>query len=258
MKLMLTGLAVLALALSALADVVHLKTGTSIEGQVTRTDDGVVVKLPAGEMRISNDAIERIEKKTSAIEQYQKRAAAVQEDDPEAHYKLGLWAQSVGLKHQAREEFRKAVALKPGHAQAHQALGHRLVAGRWLTEDEGMHARGLVKFRGQWMTPEASARLQALEAELEVAREKRRAAEAELEKARDEIEAQRDAVLPVTVPNPYDAYYSSRYLRVPGSSYYYYWHTTPRYYVPYHTSPFGDWWRYPGGIRRTSPRRRHR
>ena len=145
MKRLVMTVAVLGLALPALADVVHLKNGGSLEGSVSRTPDGVVVKLPVGEVRISNDAIERIEPKVTAFEQYQQRAAAVREDDPEAHYRLGLWAQQAGLKGPAREEFRKTVALKPDHALAHQALGHRLVDGRWLTREDEMRARGLVE-----------------------------------------------------------------------------------------------------------------
>lgn len=180
---------ILAAALTAgpaLGDVVHLKNGGMIEGQVMQTPEGVVIKLPAGEIRVSADAIARIEKKETPFEQYLKRSAAVKEDDPEAHYQLGLWAQAAGLKSQAREEFLKALALRPDHEGAHQALGHRRVEGKWVTPEQELEARGFVKRDGQWMTPEAAARFDALTAELQAQSARREAAEAELKKAQQE------------------------------------------------------------------------
>lgn len=173
-------------ALPALGDVVHLKNGGTLEGQVTVTQDGAVIKLPVGEIRVSNDAIARIEKKETPLDQYYKRAAAIKEDDAEAHYQLGLWAQGAGLKPLAKDEFAKTLALKPDHDGAHAALGHKKVDGKWLTEDQEMQAKGLVKRDGQWMTPAAAAKIDALKAELEAAREKRVAAEDELKKAQEQ------------------------------------------------------------------------
>jgi tetratricopeptide (TPR) repeat protein len=253
MKHCIAALAVIALALPAVGDVVHLKNGGSLEGQVVKTDDGVIVKLPAGEVRISNEAVARIEEKPSQLDEYQKRLAGTKEDDAEAHYRLGAWAQSVGLRPQAKEEFEKTVALDPNHAKAHEALGHRLVDGRWMSHDDEMKARGLVKHEGQWMTPEAAGKLQALKAELELARERRKAAEAELKKAQEEIRTEvpaEPATMPIYTPNPYDYYYSTRHLRAPYTYYY-----TPRYVVPYYR--YGGWYYYPGGYRSISPARRY-
>jgi tetratricopeptide (TPR) repeat protein len=229
--------------------VVHLKNGGSLEGQVTLTDDGAVIKLPVGEIRVSKDAIARIEKKESAIEEYIKRATTIKEDDPEAHYQLGLWARGAGLKAQANDEFAKTLALKPDHEGAHQALGHRKVDGRWMSPDDEMRAKGLVQRDGQWMTPEAAARLDALKAELDAARAKREAAEAALRRA-----AQPQ---PQPLPAPaytYDAYYSTRplyssyYTTVPYYGYSYgYGYTYPYTYVSpwpsfYYARPYPYYW----------------
>jgi hypothetical protein len=243
-KLAIIMLAAIGSALPAFGDVVHLKSGGTLEGQVVETDDAVVVKLPVGEVRLSKDAVARIEKKETALEEYQKRAAALKDDDAEGHYRLGLWAQSVGLKAQAKEQFQKTIALKPDHAEAHKALGHRLANGQWVTEDQEMQARGLLKYDGQWMTPEAAARLQALRAELEVAREKRLAAEAELKKLQEQLKTQQkpEPNVPIYTPNPYDSYYSTRVFRSPTT---YYWQAP--YYIPYYTGPSFYWWHSPGG-----------
>ena len=223
----------------ALADVVHLKNGGTLEGQVVEEGDQVVIKLPVGEVRVSRDAVETIEKKPGALAEYHKRAAAVKDDDPEAHYKLGVWALSVGLKRQAQEEFEKTIALDPDHAAAHKALGHRLVGGRWMSEEDEMKARGLIKYKGEWMTPEAATRLRTLEAELELAREKRKAAELELQKTKEQLKAQQPNMPTYTTTNPYDEYYSTRQLRRP---YTYYW-ITPDYSPSYIGPSFWLWYR---------------
>jgi len=51
------------LALPALGDVVHLRNGGSIEGQIVTMPTGVIVKLPSGDIAIPSDTIARIEKK---------------------------------------------------------------------------------------------------------------------------------------------------------------------------------------------------
>jgi len=231
------------LALPALGDVVHLKSGGSIEGQIVATPTGVIVKLPAGDIAIPSDTIARIEKKESLLDQYQQRAAAIKVPDPEAHYQLGVWAYMGGLKLHAQDEFRKAIALNPNHIGARQALGYRYEGGRWVTEDEEMQARGFVRHEGQWMTPEAASRLQTLRAELEIAREKRRAAEAELKRTQEQLRAAPPApAMPFYRPNPY----YPQAPNYPGMGLYPGYHGQP---APYVYSPFGMWWFYPGGRR---------
>lgn len=255
MKHALVFVTALAAASLASADVVHLKNGGTLEGQVVEQGDAVIIKLPVGEVRVSRDAVLQIEEKPGALEEYHKRAAAIKDDDPEAHYKLGVWALSIGLKRQAEEEFNKTIALKPDHGGAHKALGHRLVAGRWMTEEEQMRAKGLVRYKSDWMTPEAAARLRTLEAELEVARERRKAAELELRKAQEQLKAAEKAQQPnmptYTTTNPYDEYYSTRQLRRP---YTYYWIAPDT--SPYYIGPSYWLWYRPYGYHRRYYRHR--
>ncbi len=221
------GAVAMLVAAAARGDVVHLKNGGMLEGQVTLTQDGAIVKLPVGEVRVSSDAIARIEKKETLLEEYLKRAAGVKEDDAEGHYKLGVWAQTVGLKAQARDEFAKTLAINPDHEGAHQALGHRKVDGRWMTPEQEMQAKGLVQRDGEWMTPEAAAKLDALKAELEAAKAKREAAEAELRKAQEQP------------AYTYGSYYSTR----PAVSSYPYYTTSPYVYAtPYASYYYVDTW----------------
>lgn len=225
------------LAAPALADVVHLKSGGKIEGEVVRADGGVIVKLPAGEVRISDAAIARIEKKPSVLEEFKKRAAALKANDAAGHFALAQWAAKRRMKDEAQVLFQQVIVLDPNHAGARAALGHRLVNGQWVTEEQQMQARGLIRHDGQWMTPEAAAKLRTLKAELEVARERRRAAEAELQRVQQEF-AQPRAEPPMGW-NPYDRYYQNRDADLYQQRYsrygYYgtYYHTPYSYYPAY-------------------------
>ncbi|NQT51797.1 hypothetical protein HQ576_07100 [bacterium] len=261
-KLVLVVVAALCVAAPAVADVVHLKSGGQLEGQVTETPDGVVVKLPAGEVRVSRDAVARIERKPSVLDEFRKRAAALKADDVAGHFALAQWAGQQHMKPEAQVLLQRVILLDPNHAGARQALGHRLVDGQWMTEEQQMTARGLVKLDGQWMTPEAAGRLRALEAELALAREKRRAAEAELQRAHEELEA------PIMEPpvdyNPYEKYYENRDADRWRSRYYYgnyYGDYNRNYYGSYYHAPY-QYYRpyvpYRGGTYHHGPRRDYR
>jgi len=118
--------------------------------------------------------------------------------DPEALYKLGLWAKSHGLAADALVLFQDAITLNPGHEFARRALGYQLHQGAWMTETEVKQAMGLILFEGDWMTPkakEAMIEARTLEKErrlLEEARKKldeeRKLAAAEFEQRRAELD----------------------------------------------------------------------
>jgi len=241
-----------ALALPASADIVHLKTGGTLEGSVTETDAEVIVRMPAGEVRLPREAVLRIEKKLSVLDEFANRAGALQHDNAAGHYELGLWARQNGLEAQARALIQTTIAIDPNHAAAREALGYRLVDGKWLSEADEMRAKGLILHDGQWMTPEAAAKLRTLEAQLAIAKEERRLAEANLDNAR------RQPAPVIVGENPYDRYYANQAatrtrVTYPYTSYY-------RYGTPYtstysRTSPYygsgGYGGYYGGGYRST-------
>lgn len=52
----------------------------------------------------------------------------------EAHWKLALWCEEVGLAPEARAHFAAAVRLDPGREAAWKRLGYKKVGGRWVTD----------------------------------------------------------------------------------------------------------------------------
>ncbi len=145
-----------------LADVVHLKDGGVVEGDVTDQGDKVIVKIKDGmEVTIDWKNIDRIEKKKSINAEYRERLAAVEDNSADGCYRLGLWCKEHGLESEARRAFDKTLEIEPGHEATHLVLGHKLLDGRWLTIEEYNVIKGLVKYRGRWVTPEKKAALEA-------------------------------------------------------------------------------------------------
>jgi hypothetical protein len=149
---------IVALALgagSAGADEVILRSGGRIVGEIReRRPDAVVVETGPGLVTVPAAQVARVVTTTaSALSTYRSRAASLKSNDAEGWFELALWARNQGLNTQARRALDHVLAVHPNHAGAHQALGHVLQGGRWMTREEGYLARGFVPFEGSWITP---------------------------------------------------------------------------------------------------------
>lgn len=185
---------------AASADIVYLTNGRSIEGKVTVKGDKVIVQKPDGVVILDASKVDHIEKKESLVEAYEKQLAAMTEaektDKAETaaakFAELGQWARSRDMDNQAEACFRKAVELDADNAAARAALGYAKHDGKWMTESEIQQARGMVRHGDAWVTPEAKADLERLQALTELERtraeiERLRLERAALEKERAEL-----------------------------------------------------------------------
>lgn len=177
------------------ADEVLLKGGGKVSGRIlSRNEKSVEVDVGAGTVTIPMTSVVRIDEKRSPLDDYYERAGQLRQDDVAGWMKLASWASMQGLGTQARTAFEHVIAVDPGHAEAHQALGHVLLDGRWVTQEESYRARGYVQFEGEWMTPaEQNAilaqRSAAQQAEIDRLDAERRAREAEARAAEAEARA---------------------------------------------------------------------
>ncbi|MEW6354791.1 MAG: hypothetical protein AB1696_00580 [Planctomycetota bacterium] len=121
----------LLIELPSAADVLHLKNGRTIEGEVTLEGDVYIVKRGAGVMRVPKISVARIEEKKPLHEIYREKLAAVGEKDAEAHFQLGCWCLSNGLRVEAKKAFRDAIAIDPKHEASRKQLGYREINGVW-------------------------------------------------------------------------------------------------------------------------------
>jgi|GEM_PF-2005813 len=138
-----------------LGDVVHLKDGGKVEGTVLESGWRVRVRLVDGSIvEFKPEMVEKIEYSEMAPEkEYEKRLAELPKDDAEAYYRLGMWCKEKGLKNQMEECFKKAIELEPDHTGARTALGYVRHKGEWVLYDDMMKEKGMVLYKGRWMTP---------------------------------------------------------------------------------------------------------
>lgn len=165
-------LVVLAAALAARADVIHLKNGRTLEGKVLGESGGKVkVRTVGGVVEISRADIERIEVVKTPREVYEERLAALAPDDADGCFELALYCRENHLPKEEKELYAKALAIDPQHPGANEAVGNVRVDGEWMTpaeaerrkadaEEAAMRAKGLVKYDGQWVTPEDREKLE--------------------------------------------------------------------------------------------------
>jgi hypothetical protein len=146
-----------------LADVVVLKNGSRIEGQVSEEGDSVIVKMPTGTITIPKDQVANIQSKQTPMEIYKENAAKVAANDAEGHYRLALWCGANGLDGDCRAEMEKVLKISPDHEGARKALGYAKQDGKWVTAENRrriaqekfeseMLAKGFVKHEGRWVT----------------------------------------------------------------------------------------------------------
>ncbi len=153
-------IAVLVLAAGARADVIHLKSGGRVEGEIIEREDGRVRIRTAGRgivTTIDESEIEWIDQRPTARQVYERMAGTLDPDDADGHFALGTWCRRHSLRSEMQELFRQAIEIDPDHEQARAELGYVRTEEGWMTRDEAMEARGLVQVDGEWMTEEEAA-----------------------------------------------------------------------------------------------------
>ena len=189
--------AVLLFASAASADVLHLRKGGRLEGiLVAENVSSVTIDVGMGRVTLPKTSIDRIERKTSALSEFRRRLDAIAPGDVQSYVELARYAIENGMRGEARIAWTRVVSLDPRNAEAHLALGHVLVNGTYVEEDEANRARGLVRFEGRWVTPEEQAARDALSRrsaadDRRVAEARRAARESEERAIRAEAEAAR-------------------------------------------------------------------
>jgi hypothetical protein len=150
----------------ALGDIVHLKTGGKVEGEIIeRTDLHLKVKTRFGVQTVLLSQLARIEEKETPQAELERLRAALQPGDVEGRLELAAHCRKHGFVKEWKRLMEEVVLLDPMNEVANTALGRILHDGRWMTEEERdelesrqeearMRAQGLVLHEGRWVTPE--------------------------------------------------------------------------------------------------------
>ena len=118
-----------------------------------RPPTSLTIDVGVGRISLPRSAVQRVERKESALSEYRTRLAAIEPGDVQAFAELARFAAGNGLRTEARLMWARVVSLDPNNVEGHLYLGHVLVAGRYMEQDEAQRAQGMVHFDGRWMTP---------------------------------------------------------------------------------------------------------
>ncbi len=185
--------AILVIGASALAraDVVTLKDGRKVEGAIVeRSSLAVIVRQKLGEVRLEQAQIADITEQDDPWDQLQRLRVELGGGTADERYRLAAFAAEQGFEDEARRAYLAVLRVDPDHPGARAALGFVKLEGRWITRADKARADGLVEHRGQFVTPEEKARLEA-EARAE-ADKKKAAREAAVTDARAKREAEQE------------------------------------------------------------------
>lgn len=146
---------------AAIADTVVLKEGGRVSGHVRVSRTEVVVRIrPGMEVSFPKEQVKEIIFEKTAHEKFKRRIEKLAPGDAAGLYSLGLWAKAKGLKEEAARCFREVVELEPDHAGARKELGYMRHEGKWMLLEEAMRKKGLVNYKGRWVTPEEKEQLE--------------------------------------------------------------------------------------------------
>lgn len=185
----------LAAVLLALADEVELTSGKVVEGRVEDLGDSIKVLRSGGSVTYPKSMVAKITKKKTVEELYEDQSKALRLDDVAGRLRLARWCLEKKIAKEAAAEFKKVVVLEPENEEARLGAGYRRFNDKWMTEDEIAQAKGLVRHKGRWLTPEERDLEVALEEQKELEKALLREVQVQLEKLRSSDEKKRqDAV----------------------------------------------------------------
>ncbi len=132
------------------ADLVHLKSGKILEGQIDTTEGGLLVTGPTGKIIIANALVERFElHQTLAGLTAQKFKETT--EDADSLYRLGRWFSRRGLGEAADKAYQKVIEQNADHLLARRALGQVKQGEKWISHHELARQSGLKRVGGRWV-----------------------------------------------------------------------------------------------------------
>lgn len=156
-------LALAAVGAHAAADVVMLSGGGAVAGKVPEDQDRTTVRVEldgGGRLVLNRDQVAGVSSESPAQVEYRRRAPTAP-DTVESQWALAQWCKQRGLRDRLRVHLLRVVELDPNHAEARTMLGHQQHNGQWMSRQQMMAARGMVRYDGDYRTRQEVALLEA-------------------------------------------------------------------------------------------------
>lgn len=152
----------LLLGAPAQADQIVTVNGTKIRGQIVKaTSREVQIRDSRGlVMTVPRDEIQEIIKEDNKAV-FAERFEELKDSDFNGLIALAKWAKKNGLKDQSKSCLKRVLKSDPEHPKARKRLGYEKVDGKWLRGSKLRAAKGLVKYKGKWITTEERDRREA-------------------------------------------------------------------------------------------------
>ena len=157
-------------ATNANADLIKLSNGGEIRGKIQRRAKDadpnriVIETLTGAEVVVELNQIQFVTQRRLVIEEYETRKKLIK-NTLEGHLEFADWCRRKRLQQQRVFHLQRVLEFDPDYAQAHYGLGHTKRDGKWMSRDEVMKSKGLVKHKGKYITPEELVLLEKTDAE---------------------------------------------------------------------------------------------
>lgn len=147
----------LAGAADVAAEVVVLKSGGRIEGELVNPDrartEPVVIRAGSGlQLSLSASQVERVLVKKDVEKQYEESLPGVAHTVA-GHFNMARWCAEAGLGPQRKFHLEQVLSLDPNHEEARRILGYSKFGDEWMKADEWMRRQGYVHYAGNWCLP---------------------------------------------------------------------------------------------------------
>lgn len=113
-------------------DVVQLKSGGRVEGEIVTSDgEKYIIRTTVGVVTLPATAVESIEKSESPFQEYDRRRSACGDSAAE-HTELAQWCEDRGLAQERRAHLTRAIELDGDYDLARRELGFVRVGIMWV------------------------------------------------------------------------------------------------------------------------------
>lgn len=145
---------------TASADVLVMKNGSRLEGEIVDQKNGLL-KVKVNEsafVEVQAIQVVKIIKKATRWQELAKRRAEIKAGDVEALFELSKWCKKNFMAKDGRRICEEIIALKPDHLGARAALGYVRSRGQWILEKDFYKSKGYVRYKGRWIPKEEAER----------------------------------------------------------------------------------------------------
>lgn len=148
----------------ASADILHLKSGGKIEGDLLNPDqeprEFYEIKTKQGQLTLAASVVQEFVAQSEAQKQY-KAFLPRMPDTIDGKWQMAQWCKENGLDDKWEFHLEEILAIEPDHIEARKALGYVQHRGKWIIREQWMRQQGFVYHRGSWRLAQEVKMLEA-------------------------------------------------------------------------------------------------